>query len=188
MLSSRNVRSWFAVALPFSMIRRRSASRATSVSETRDRSRAKLRMADALSSWVLSTTRLSLSSWSVMPKLWFAVSMNDVELSISRLRSSPPSWNAAPNSSTTVRRSCFGTELTRSLVSLSHLDVEIGIAVFDIGDVATVGEVGLAVGLRLQLDVLLADRRPVADQRLGVGRDLVLGLVDVEVDVDAVAR
>ena len=53
------------------------------------------------------------------------------------------------------------------------------------GDLGVVLQVGLVVGLRLQLDVLLADRGAVADHGQGVGGDRVVVVVDVEVDVDA---
>ena len=48
-------------------------------------------------------------------------------------------------------------------------------------------QVGAVVGLRLEVDVLLADGRAVADHGERVGRDLVVpAVVDVEVGVDAV--
>ena len=52
-------------------------------------------------------------------------------------------------------------------------------------DHRAVVEVGAVVALRLELDVLLTDRGPVADHGEGVGGDLVVAVVDVEHDVDA---
>ena len=53
-------------------------------------------------------------------------------------------------------------------------------------DLRAVVQVGAVVGLRLEVDVLLADGRAVADHGQGVGRDLVVpAVVDVEVGVDA---
>ena len=86
------------MTLPFVITLRKSASLATRVSDSRARSRAKERIAEALSTCVLRTMLLSRMSVVVVSKLSLAVSMNDVWLSISRVRSSPPSLNAAPNS------------------------------------------------------------------------------------------
>ena len=68
---------------------------------------------------------------------------------------------------------------------MSSVWVWIGVRVFSTGDLAVVLEERLLVGLRLQLDVLLADGRAVADQRERVGGDVVEVVLDVEVDVDA---
>ena len=81
----------------------------------RDRSRAKLRIAEPLSTWVCSTTRESRISAVVTSKLALAVSMNELEVSMIWPMLGPASLNAAPDSETTVRRSDCGTELTKLL-------------------------------------------------------------------------
>ena len=63
-------------------------------------------------------------------------------------------------------------------MSTSSFVVSIGVAVVATRDVRAVLEVGLPVGLRLQVDELLADRGPVGDQRLGVRGDVVVVLLD----------
>ena len=91
------------------------------------RSRAKLRIAEPLSTWVCSTTRESRISAVVVSKLASAVSMNELEVSMIWPRLGPASLNAAPDSATTVRRSACGTDWTRlsRLVRISVVDTGI---------------------------------------------------------------
>ena len=88
-LSSMKVRSWLAVTEPESMTLRRSLSEPATVPLNRARSLVKLRIAEALSSWVCRTVLLSLISAVVTSKLSLAVWMKEFELSMSRPRSSP---------------------------------------------------------------------------------------------------
>ena len=93
--------------------------------------------------------------------------------------------NAAPSSSTTVVRLFLFTELTVVSRSVSSLVVSIGVPGHRGRDLRPVREVGLLLGLRLQVDVLLADRGPVGHDRLGAARDVLVLLLDVQHDVDA---
>ena len=102
-------------------------------------------------------------------------------------RSSPVPANALPSSSTVVASASWSTDCDRRRrCRRAASRSAIGVRVSLVGDLGVVLEVRRRVGLRLQLDVLLADRGAVADHGEGVGRDVVLVVVDLEVDVDAV--
>ena len=86
---------------------------------------------------------------------------------------------------TVVCRASWSTDSTVVEMSPSSFWVGIGVRVSSVAISRVVAQERLAVGLRLELDVLLPDGRPVADDGQGVGRDVVVLVVDVEVDVDA---
>ena len=85
-----------------------------------------------------------------------------------------------------MRRSSLSTLRTVSSRWVSSVSVWIGVVRAVARDLGVVAEERALVALRLQLDVLLADRGAVADERVGVGGDVVELVVDVEHDVDAV--
>ncbi|GAA3433422.1 hypothetical protein GCM10018954_030250 [Kutzneria kofuensis] len=101
-------------------------------------------------------------------------------------RFGPVPWNAVSSSSTTVRSDCVGTELARLSRLVSSPCTGGGVWVRACGMVRAGRQVRAAVGAGPQVDVLLADRRPVRDDRLRVGRDLRVAGVDVQLDADAV--
>ena len=144
----------------------------------RARSRAKLRIAEPLSTWVCSTTRESRISAVVTSKLAFG-GLDERARGVDDL--------ADARAGVLERGTRLGDH--RAQVGLRHrltrLSRLVRISVVDTGicglggvDLRAVLEVGTVVGLRLELDVLLADGRLVADQRDAVLRDLVVALVD----------
>ena len=149
------------------------------------RSLAKLRIAEALSSWVRSTVLLSRISAVVTSKFSLAVWMKEFEVSMIWPRSSPVPSNASPNSVTTVCSASLSTEATVFEMSSSSWPWGAGSGCSRPGS-RILAEGGPVVGLRLELDVLLTDRGAVADDRERVRRDVVPLVVDVEQDVHAV--
>ena len=179
---SRNVRSSLAVAEPLSISVRR--SRVVVGQRAGEQRQVPGEAADrrALSTWP-SQHRVAVADQGrgdVEVVRWRS-SMNELPVSMIRARSCPVPLNAAPelvDDGAQVVLSTDSTVSSRSVSSSVGRDRDRGVVRRDLRAVL---EVGPVVGLRLQLDVLLADRRPVADQRQRVGRDRVVALVDVEV-------
>ncbi len=87
------------------------------------------RIDDSLSSWVWRATRLFLISSLVTPRLAYAVSMNELLVSMIVARSGPVPSNAVPSSSMTVRRSPLSTLLTNESRSTSSSVAASGVLV-----------------------------------------------------------
>ena len=182
---SRKVRSWVAATPPVSMRWRRSGSAPASTLLNAWSCEEKFRIADSESIWPCRTVLLSRISAVVTSKLSLAVLMNELPLSMIVWRSLPVPPKAAPSSSTVVFRSSLSTDSTVSDRWVSRVSVAIGRRVSCSLDHRAVVQVRAVVALGLELDVLLTHGGPVADHGEGVGGDLVVAVVDVEHDVDA---
>ena len=181
---SRNVRSSLAVAEPLSISVRRYASLAATVPENSDRSREKLRIADAL-------VDLGLQHHAGVPDQ----RRGGVEVGLGGVdeRARGVDDLAQARAGVLERRTRLGDHgaqvgLRHRLHQVVEVGEDLGRRHRDLGlrrvDRRAVLEVGPVVGLGLELDVLLADRRLVADQGHGLRRDLVAALVDRQQHVD----
>ena len=183
-LSSRNVRSWLAVAEPLSMTARRSLSDPARVPLNSDRSWANRLIALVESIWPCRTVLLSRMRAVVTSKLSLATSMNELPgvdhplQVLPRAAERRTELGDAGLQGGLVDRLDGGRDVGQELLGRDR-DARVLL-----GDLGRLGEVRLRVDLWLDLDVLLAHGGAVADHRNRIGGDLVVVVVDREVDVD----
>ena len=169
LFSSRNDRSWFAVALPFSITVRRSPSLfATVVGEQRQVAGEALDrrgLVDLGGEHGVAVLQQRRGDVEVVVRR----RMKESEVSTIRPRSGPVPLNAGAElvddrgQALLVHRVDRGVEVGQQLGGLDRRPGHRG------RDLGPVGEVGVPLGLRLQVDELLADRGPVGHDRLRVG-------------------
>ncbi len=152
-----------------------------------ERSRAKERMFSFWPCWVRSTVRPLRSSATVSSVCAEASRMNTEPLSSSACSSRPVSPKRMPSSSTITWRLLLvdrADEVVEVDQQVRLVDRERRLVAVEDGAVLGVGAV---LVLRLEVEVLLADRRQVVDVDRRVGRQLDL-LLDRHLDLDALAR
>ena len=169
-LSSIRPRTSRAARLPLSITVRRSLSLSRSVVVNRLRSCENDRIDDSLSSWVWSATRLFLISSLVTPRLAYAVSMNELLVSMIVAQVRTGALERRPE----LVDDRAEVALVHAVDERVEVDEQLGSGqrgprVVPL-DRRAVPQVGPGVALRLQVDVLLTDRRTVRDHGDHVGR------------------